>query len=598
MKRIHLSLLAFLLGLLCVPALSQRKPVPPSKKGPAPKARPAAPATAIHFPRATSPEVRLLMRKLTMREMVAQMVMIPFYGDNPSRKRREYQEFLRLVKQTGVGGLILLNRVQNGQVRPAEPFAVAAFLNRMQKESKLPLIVGGDFERGASMRVSNTTKFPHAMAYGAANDLKATHKTGAATAREARALGFHWVFAPVADVNNNPDNPIINTRSFGEDPARVAAHVKAFIEGAHEAKREGILVTVKHFPGHGDTATDTHIGMARITGDRERLGRLELIPFQAAIAAHVDGIMTGHLSVPSIEDQDLPATVSAKVMTGLLRKELGFEGLAITDAMDMQGLTKQFPGGEAAVRAIEAGVDVLLIPANADTAIRGVMDALASGRLSADRVHQSVIKVLSAKQRLGLLQNRLVNLEEISEQVDSPEFAELAQSVSEKALATMKNDNGILPLRTPASACLVTLAEGRQSNSGKRMIEEALARAPKMKTMWLDPTMSVADLAESAAQLEPCSLIVVAAFVTSASFRGDVALPGNFQAFVDSLLTKPNPVVLCAVGSPYVLRRFPQVAASVATFSTVVTSESALIRGLFGEIPMSARPPVTIFSAN
>lgn len=538
------------------------------------------------------------MRKLTLQEMVAQLVMIPFYGDNPSRKRREYQEFLRLVKQTGVGGLILLNRVQNGQVRPAEPVAVAAFLNRMQKEAKLPLIVGGDFERGASMRVSNTTKFPHAMAYGAANDLVATHKTGAATAREARALGFHWVFAPVADVNNNPDNPIINTRSYGENPARVAAHVKAFIEGAHEAKRDGILVTVKHFPGHGDTATDTHIGLARITADRERLNRLELVPFKAAIAANVDGVMTGHLSVPSIEEQEVPATVSAKVISSLLRKEMGFEGLTITDAMDMQGLTKQFPGGEAAVRAIEAGVDVLLIPANADVAIRGVMEALSSGRILRERLHLSVIKILSAKHRLGLLQNRLVNLEEISEQIDSPEFADLAQSVAEKALATIKNDNGILPLREPAKACLVVLAEGRQSNSGKRMIEEALARAPKMKTMWLDPTIKMADLTESAEQLSACSAVVVAAFVVSASYRGDVALPGSYSAFVDGLLAKPVPVVLCAVGSPYVLRRFPQAAAAVATFSTVITSESALIRGLFGEIPMNARSPVTLSTAN
>lgn len=561
------------------------------------KARPVPVASPIHYPRNTPTEVKLLMRKLTTREMVAQMVIIPFYGDNPSRKRREYQEFLRLVKQTGVGGLILLNRVQNGQVRQAEPVAVAAFLNRMQKEAKLPLIVGGDFERGASMRISNTTKFPHAMAYGAANDLVATYRTGAATAREARAIGFHWVFAPVADVNNNPDNPIINTRSFGENPARVAAHVKAFIEGAHESKRDGILVTVKHFPGHGDTATDTHIGLARITGDRERLDRLELVPFKAAIAANVDGVMTGHLSVPSLEDQEVPATVSAKIMTGLLRKELGFEGLAITDAMDMQGLIKQFPGGEAAVRAIEAGVDVLLIPSNADVAIRGVVDAVASGRISQDRLHQSVVKILNAKHRLGLMQNRLVNLEEISEQVDSPEFADLAQSVAEKALATIKNDNGILPLRTPATACLVALSEGRQSNSGKRMIEEALARAPKMKTMWLDPTLSADDLAESARQLEPCSVVVVAAFVVSASFRGDVALASNFQVFVDALLIQPAPVVLCAVGSPYVLRRFPQAAATVATFSTVVTSESALIRGLFGEVPMSARPPVTIFTA-
>jgi len=558
------------------------------------RAVPVAASSVIQFPRNTPVELRALLRKLTIREMVAQLVIVPFYGDNPASKRRDYQEYLRLVRQTGVGGLILLNRVQGGVVRQAEPFAVAAFLNRMQKLAKVPLVVGGDFERGSSMRFQNTTKFPHAMAYGAANNLEATRKTGAATAREARALGFHWVFAPVADVNNNPDNPIINTRSFGEDPKLVAAHVKAFIDGAHAAKRDGILVTVKHFPGQGDTAVDTHMGLAKVTGDRVRLDSLELLPFREAIAGGVDAVMTGHLSVPAIEDRDIPATISNKVIQGLLRKELGFEGLAISDAMDMQGMTRQFSSGEAAVRAIEAGLDVLLIPANADAAIRGVMEALKSGRLKAARIHQSVIKVLSAKHRLGLFQKRLVNLEEISEQIDSPDFADLAQSVAEQALSTFKNDRGILPLRDPANACLVALAENRNTNSGKRMIEEALARAPRMRTLWLDPTLKPADFAETASQLNSCSTIVVAAFVTATSFRGDVALPLVFSDFVDGLIAGDKPVVFCALGSPYLLRKVPNATAQVATFSTTVTSESALIRGLFGEVPMGAKSPVTV----
>lgn len=571
----------------------------PSSKKQASSA-PTAPAAAgaedlaIHFPRSTPNEVRSTLRKLSLREMVAQLVIVPIYGENPARGRREFQEYTRLVKQSGVGGLILLNRVIAGQVRKAEPFALAAFLNRMQKEAKYPLIVGGDFERGASMRVSNTTIFPHAMAYGAANDLEATRRTGAATAREARALGVQWVFAPNADVNNNPNNPIINTRSYGENPQLVAAHVKAFIEGAHEARKDGVLVTVKHFPGHGDTATDTHIGLAKVNVDRARLDAVELVPFQSAIASAVDGVMTSHVSVPAIEEREIPATVSQKVITGLLRKELGFEGLVVTDAMDMAGLTKQFSSGEASVRALEAGVDVLLIPTNADAAIKGVMDALASGRLRPERIHQSVIKLWSAKHRLGLFQQRLVNLEEISEQIDSPAYAELAQRVAEKALATIKNEVGLLPLRDPANACLVALSEARNSNSGRRLIDEVLARTPKMKTMLLDPLLKPADLNESIAQLDSCGTIVVAAFVTAASFRGDVALPVNYVNFLDALVAKNKPLVLCALGSPYVLTRFPAAGAQIATFSTTVTSEIALVRGLYGETPMTARSPVSL----
>jgi beta-N-acetylhexosaminidase len=568
---------AVLLFFIALAALAQRK-------APAP----------IHFPRNTPIEVRNAMRRMTVREMAAQLVIIPFYGDNPASKRREYQEFLRQVKVNGVGGLILLNRVQNGVVRNAEPLAVAAFLNRMQKQAKLPLIVGGDFERGASMRVTSTARFPHAMAFGAANDLAATRAVGAATAREARAMGVHWVFAPVADVNNNPDNPIINTRSFGEDPKLVAAHVKAFIEGAHSAKRDGVLVTVKHFPGHGDTATDTHMGLAKITVDRTRLDSVELVPFQAAIAAGVDGVMTGHLAVPALEEKEIPATISRSVISGLLRKELGFEGLTITDAMDMQGLAKQYPPGEAAVRALEAGVEVLLIPTNPDAAIKGVTDAVQSGRLPAEKLHNAVAHLMTAKHRLGLFQNRLVNLEGVSEQIDAPELTDLAQSVAEKALALLKNEPAQIPLRDPASACLVTLAEGRYSTSGKKLIEEALARAPKMKTMWLDPSLKPADLDEAAGELSGCSSIVVAAFVTVSSYRGDVALPGSFTAFVEKLAQGRAPLTLCALGSPYVLRKFPLAAAQVATFSTTVTSEVALARGLFGEVKMTARPPVSI----
>lgn len=539
----------------------------------------------VAFPKNTPLEVRNLVRRLTLREMVAQLIIVPFYGANPASKRREYQEYARLVGQTRVGGLILLNRVQSGMVRQAEPLGLSAFLNRMQKLAKVPLIVGGDFERGSSMRVANTTRFPHAMAYGAANDLEATRNTGAATAREARAMGVHWLFAPVADVNNNPDNPIIGTRSYGESPELVAAHVKAYIEGAHSAKRNGVLVTVKHFPGQGDTSVDTHVGLAKVGGDRERLDRLELLPFKTAISAGVDGVMTGHLFVPAVEDREIPATVSEKVIEGLLRKELGFEGLAVTDAMDMRGLTRQFPAGEAAVRALQAGVDVLLVPANADAAIRAVMAAIQSGRLTPARIQRSLIKILAAKHRLGLFQKRLVNLEDISEQIDAPEFADLAQSVAEKALATMKNESSAVPLRDAPSSCVVTLAENRQSNSGKRMIEEALARHPKIRTYWLDPTLSAIELSATAQQLGDCSTIVIGAFVS---------LANPFRMFVEEVIAQKRPVVFCALGSPYMLRLVAGATAHVATFSSSVTSESALIRGLFGEIPMIANSPVTI----
>ena len=265
---------------------------------------------------------------MPLRDRIAQLVIITSYGEAPSSRSAAYRDFVRAVRDLKVGGMIVVNRVVGGTVRNAEPYAMASFLNRMQKLAKVPLMVGGDFERGASMRVSGTPKYPHLMAYGAARDLGLTRSLGLATAREARALGVHWVFAPVADVNNNPDNPIINIRSFGENPADVGTQVRAFIEGAQSDPANRVLLTVKHFPGHGDTATDSHMGLASLTANRERMQAVELAPFRDAIAAGVDAVMTAHMAVPAYETEEVPATVSKSILTGLLRNDLNFGGLS------------------------------------------------------------------------------------------------------------------------------------------------------------------------------------------------------------------------------------------------------------------------------
>ncbi len=556
---------------------------------------PVKPAQPLSPPTNAPAEVQRWMRAMTLRDQVAQLVIIPCFGEAHSSQSADFRRYVQLVRDVGVGGMIVINRVVTGQARPAEPHAMAAFLNRMQKVAKVPLIVGSDFERGASMRVANTTKFPHSMAYGAANDLRATRMEGYATAREARALGVHWIFAPAADVNNNPDNPIINTRSFGERPGDVAAHVKAFIEGAHSDPRFQVLVTAKHFPGHGDTATDSHMALATVTADRARLDSLELVPFRAAIQAGVDAVMTSHLSVPALEPAGIPATVSKNVLTELLRKELGFRGIVVTDAMDMQGLAKQFAPGEAAVRSIEAGADVLLMSPRPEQAIQAVMQAIQSGRLSEDRIRESVAKLLTAKLRLGLHKQRLVDVELVSEQVDSPEFAESAQSVADHAVTLLRNTANAIPLRDPAQTCVLAMAEGRYSVQGRRFIEEAQLRSPTMKTHWLDSALPRADLAELATDLsKSCAMIVLGAFVNTTAYRGNVGLAGNYPEFVDTLTKGPVPVVLVALGSPYFVKTYPNIAATLATCSGAPTAELAAIRALWGEIDITGHLPVTI----
>lgn len=487
---------------------------------------------------------------MTVRELAGQMVMAPYFGENPGVGTGQYREYVRLVMKARVGGLILLNRMPNGVVRQADPIEAAAFLNRMQKLARVPLVVAGDFERGASMRVARTARFPHAMAYGVADDLELTRRTGAATAREARAMGVHWLFAPVADVNSNPDNPAINIRSYGDDPRRVAAHVKAFIEGARAHR---VLVTVKHFPGQGDAAVDTHAGLARVE-------RLDLEPFREAIAAGVDAVMTGHLSVPELEGREIPATVSSKVVKGLLQKELGFRGLAVTDAMDMAGLTKLYPAREAAVRAIEAGNDLLVVPQNPYQAIEGIVTAVQRGRLKVERLRQSVTKILAAKARLGLFERRTVDLAVLGREIETPEHEQLAETVAAKAIRVVKDEQQLLPLKP--GACVAVMAEARNTNSGKGLIA-ALPGA--VRSVWLDPTLREEELEATARQLDGCGTVVVAAF----------RMYGNFLSRLKA------PVVLCALGSPRLLEG---AAALVAVHSSTVTSEMALVRWLFGNL--------------
>jgi beta-N-acetylhexosaminidase len=531
---------------------------------------------------------------MSLRDKVAQLIMLTTYGEAPGARSAAFRGYVRAVRDLKVGGLIVVNRVVAGSVRPAEPYAMAVFLNRMQRMARVPLLVGGDFERGASMRVAGTAKFPHQMAYGAANDLQLTRSLGAATAREARALGVHWVFAPVADINSNPENPIINIRSFGENPQLVASQVKAYIEGAHSDPAHRVLVTVKHFPGHGDTSVDSHMGLAKLDADRERMDAIELVPFREAVNARVDAVMTAHMAVPAVEPESIPATVSSNVLTGLLRNDLKFGGLIVTDAMDMLGLTKEFPGGEAAVRAIEAGVDVLLMPPNIETAINAVVAAVRQRRLTEKRIEESVLRILMAKARVGLARNKLVNVEEIGDALESQDLADHAQEAADKAVTLVKNENSTLPLSNPDKACLYVLVENRYGQQGRRLIDEVRARAKNMNVMLLDPQMSGTEMQQQAANAANCEAVVAAAFVTVGAYRGNVTLSGDYPALMQSLLAGQAPVVMVALGNPYLLRMYPHVSSYVATFSPTITAEVAAVKALFGEIAMSGKLPVSI----
>jgi beta-N-acetylhexosaminidase len=534
------------------------------------------------------------LNTLTLRERAAQLIVVPFSGHPMNTRSREYRKFVHLVSQEHVGGLILIN-VSNGRVTSkADPLEVASFVNRMQKLAKTPLLVSGDFERGASMRVDATTAFPHAMAFTASRDPNEARIEGEITAKEARAIGVQWIFFPDADVNNNPDNPIINIRSYGEDPADVSKFVSAFIEGAHSVAGSRVLVTAKHFPGHGDTATDTHLNLATITGDRQRLEQTEWAPFRAAIASGVDSIMSAHIAVPALDAPNLPATLSPKILTGILREEMGFKGIVVTDALEMGGIAQGFSVGDASVRALEAGADVLLMPPDPEAAINAVVAAVRSGRIKQKRLDESVMRILTAKAHVGLATKRVVDVDNIHDVVSSMESNAAAQQISDRSVTLVKNEGDLLPLKSPATTAFFVLQESRTGTEGQAFAAEMKKRTASALVIQLDPTMSDADLQAAVAHASTANSYVVAAFASVAAYRGNVALAGGFPQLIQNLIATKKPVSLLALGNPYLLRAFPDVATYLTTFSSVPDAEISAVKALYGEIAIPGKLPVTI----
>ena len=531
---------------------------------------------------------------MTLREKIAQLVVIGFSGHPMNTRTREYRKFVHLVGQEHVGGLILVN-VSNGRtVAKADPLEAASFINRMQRLATIPLLVSGDFERGASMRVDATTVFPHAMAFSASRDPNEAHMEGEITAKEARALGVQWLFFPDADVNNNPDNPIINIRSYGENPADVSAFVSAFIMGAHSVPDARVLTTAKHFPGHGDTATDTHLNLATITGDKARLQEIEWAPFRAAIQSGTDSIMTAHIAVPALDDPGIPATLSPKILTGILRDELGFKGIVVTDALEMGGIAQGFSGGQASVLALQAGADVLLMPPDGEAAINAVETAVRKGEITQKRIEESVMRILTAKAHLGLAVKKLVDLEEIHSVVDSVESNAVAQQISDRSVTLVRNENDFVPLKSAATTAFFILAEGRASVEGLAFAAEIRRRSAGANVTIVDTSMSDADLDAAVQHASTASQYVVAAFASVAAYRGSVALGGGFPAMLQNLVATKKPVALVALGNPYLLRNFPDVSAYMTTYSTVPPSEVSAVKALFGEIAIGGKLPVSI----
>jgi len=571
------------------------------------------------------------LKKLSVEEKVGQLIMVRALAEFQNDQSPAYTSLRDDIRKYHLGSVILTVRVDNaGFVLRNQPYEAAMVTNRLQRDSELPLLVAADFERGLSMRLLATPAFPHAMAFGAAGKPEYAEAFGRIVAQESRAIGVHWNFFPVADVNSNPANPIINTRSYGEDPQLVGDLLAAYIKGSREG---GMLSTAKHFPGHGDTDTDSHLELARVGGSLERLHSVELPPFQKAIDAGVDSIMVAHVTVPALDpDPNHVATISHSVISDLLIRDMHFGGIIVTDAMDMKALTGVFKGpesqaaGRAAVEAFKAGNDMILLPSDLDGAYNGLVSAAKSGEITQTELDDRVLKVLRAKASLGLNKGRLVDLDRIAQSVGKPEDMALAQQVADSAITLARDDGQALQLlaaerqrrkgtsavRGPydipeeagQSVFALVVTDDMRGDSGRAFERELKQRMPDATIMFVDSRVA-AQMTESAAEAaSKARAVIIAAYAipsagkmvkVKGTMKNSVSLAGDAGTLVNKVLEAAGKkAVMVAMGNPYLADDFPSVPTYICTFSNAPTSETAAVKALFGEIPIRGKMPVTL----
>lgn len=544
-------------------------------------------AASTRAPRAPKPGPRWpekSLATLSLEEKAGQLVVTRINGYHVNLRSEAVRRIDAQVRELGIGGLIISR---------GDPLEMVTFLNRLQSLAKLPLLVAADFEWGAGIQAPHgATPLPGAMAIGAAGSEELAEAHGRMTAREGRAMGVHMTYAPVVDVNNNADNPIINIRAFGEDPALVGRLAAAFIRGA---KAGGLLTTAKHFPGHGDTAVDSHRALATITADRARLGRLELLPYRSAIEAGVDAVMVGHLAVPALDPSGAAATVSRPIVTDVLRGELGFRGLVVTDGMEMRGITDAFEPGEAAVRALEAGQDVILISPDPQKAKDAIVVAVRSGRISEARLDESVLRLLRAKQAAGLDRARLTPVDRVWTEIGDPDDLARLEELAERSITLVRNEGGVVPLAGSGRLLHVTLAGDPVFEPLHNLPEgEVRARVPRAEMALLDPRTGREERERLLRRAGEAETVLVSAFVRVSAYRGSAAMPEELAGFLAELAGKARRLVVISFGSPYLLRQFPGVPGYLCAYGQSPMAQRAAMRAVFGETRIAGRLPVSL----
>ncbi len=546
------------------------------------------PFTSPHLRPPDGKWVARTLRKMTIEEKVGQMVACRFTGDFRNADSAYIRELESLVSKSRIGGLILF--------APARVYESAELANGFQKLAKVPLLMAADLEAGAANRITGATLFPPLMALGATGSEDLAYAMGRITALEGRAMGIHMAYAPVVDVNINPDNPIINTRSIGADPALVSRLANAFIRGVQD---NGMIATAKHFPGHGDTSQDSHSLMPTITADLERLEKVELFPFKAAVDAGVRAVMTAHLAVPALDPTPgLPATLSAPILTGVLRQKMGFKGLIVTDALEMGGVTNAFSTEEAALRSVLAGVDMLLLPPEPDKVIAYLAAAVRDGRIPISRIDGSVRRILEAKAALGLDRQRFVKIEELRRLVAPRAYLDQAAKTLESSTTLVRNEGDALPLAVdPAKLAVLSLSSDLGDYfAGQAFVAAMKTRFPGLAAFYADADTGQDRLDEAFTKAASADAVVVALFSRVSDGKGSVDLEPKHIDLIRKLAALPDgpKVVAVSFGSPYFLRHFPEVDAYVCLYKNTPETQSTAARALAGEMDVTGKLPVSI----
>lgn len=536
------------------------------------------------------------LASLSLRQRAAQLVVLWTLGDYTSVDDSAFAEIVKGVEQEGVGGL---------NMSLGTPIEVAAKLNYLQRRARVPLLVSADLEPSLMrletavyphylLETGGATAFPPQMAIAATGRDEDVYAVARAIAREGRASGIHVNFAPTSDVNNNPNNPVIAVRSFGEDPERVSRLTAEFIRGTHDG---GLRATAKHFPGHGDTDVDSHVGLPVVRANMARLNAVELRPFRAAIAAGVDLVMSAHIALPALGgDSTTPATLRPDVMKALLRDTLGFRGVAITDALSMEGIGKGYSKAQAAVLSLKAGTDILLNgPAgDASQTIQAVVDAVQSGELTAARVDSSVRRILWLKARSGIVARRHVDLENLRQHVATAEHRALALDVAQRAITLLRDSGLAMPVRPGTRVAIVNYMPETELKAGRAFMREATRLLPGSRVVSkISPATSIAQLDSISKLLASADAIVLAAYVRRVEGEGRTTVAPHIAAWIDSVSSGPK-AALIAFGNPYILRQFPRARTYVNTFGVGDALETAMARALAGVAPIGGKSPVSL----